>query len=379
MNKMHLLIIFALINLLITNASVLSFQMYGEEKNIIVRQSTPQRNNDQNNLLNKYSSLLQPLHLDTLHPFFQPQNLTNGDDAYHESNQTYSTEWWYFDAKLNEEYSLQFSIHLYTIIGMGFATIQCNLYKKGMPLISERNIHSLKNMTFSKQKPHITLNKKTVMTTQQKNTVPDRYRLIFSGSNYSFNLTFNQLTEGWKGTTSAGDWAVVFPKAIVNGILTIENKSRSVRGTGYHDHNWNVTLSSGLNFGWLWGKTITNDYSITWANIYETWYKDAPLMIINEDGEGYRNIPSNQITITVTNVEWKNGLIIPKGFIISAQTKTCYVNLNIDAIQSDYTTVLGLINYWRYHIHTRGILQIDGRTEQIDEYNIAEFIRFRPY
>ena len=153
MNKKNLLIIIALTNLLITMVSTPAFQTNennGKGKNIIIQQTTPQLINNQINLLKRYSSLFQTLHLDPVYPFFQPQNLTDEDDVYHGSNQTYSTEWWYFDAKLNEEYSLQFSVHIYAIINTDFVTIQCNLYKKGIPIISERNIHSLKNMTFSK-------------------------------------------------------------------------------------------------------------------------------------------------------------------------------------------------------------------------------------
>ena len=312
--------------------------------------------------------------------YFSPENITHSDDAYHNSNLSYATEWWYFDAILNEKYTFQFSIHIYEILSTGFASTQCNIYENGKTILSETNIHQLSSIQLSTEKPFITINDQIVMQTlPSKNENTITYQLSFSEGNYSFNLLFKGTTQGWKGTTSAGNWAVILPKAPVSGILTIDNDSFMVTGIGYHDHNWNVTISAGLNFGWLWGKTVLDQYTLTWASIYETWYMQNPLLVINEDNNGYTNIPNDLIDFSITKIEFKNGMLLPYGFRISAQTKEYSLTLFIDIINSDYITVLGLINYWRYHIHTRGTLEINDHTHTIDDYNIAEFMRFRPY
>ena len=95
----------------------------------------------------------------------------------------------------------------------------------------------------------------------------------------------------------------------------------------------------------------------------------------------------NQMTIVAMNgtwkgaasIEFKNGMILPYGFHLSVETKEYTLSLSLEIINSDYVTVLGLINYWRYHIHSMGTLKINDHTQTIDDYNIAEFMRFRPY
>ncbi len=311
---------------------------------------------------------------------FLPENLSNSDDAYHNSNLTYATEWWYFDAILNEQYTFQFSIHIYEILTTGFASTQCNIYEQGKAILSESSIHQLSTIQLSMDRPFILINGQIVMQTfssQIDNSIT--YHLSFSDGNYSFNLLFQGTTQGWKGSTSAGDWAVVLPKAPVSGTITLNNNTIKVKGIGYHDHNWNVSISAGLNFGWLWGKTVVDKYSLTWASIYKTWYMQNPLLVINEDDNGYTNVPIENIDFSVTKIEFKNGMFLPYGFRLYAQTNEYTITLFLDIIDSDYVTVFGLINYWRYHIHARGTLKIDDHTHTIDDYNIAEFMRFRPY
>ena len=320
------------------------------------------------------------LTIDPSNSQFRPENLSNSDDAYHNTNLTYATEWWYFDAILNEQYTFQFSIHIYKILTAGFASTQCNIYDQGKTILSESSIHQLSALQLSIDKPFISINDQIVMQTfssQIDNSIT--YQLSFSEGNYSFNLLFQETTQGWKGTTSAGDWAVVLPKAPVSGTITLHNNTLKVNGVGYHDHNWNVSISAGLNFGWLWGKTVVDRYSFTWASIYKTWYMQNPLLVINEDDNGYTNVPIENIDFSVTKIEFKNGMFLPYGFRLYAQTNEYTITLFLDIIDSDYVSVLGLINYWRYHIHASGTLKIDNHTHTIDDYNIAEFMRFRPY
>lgn len=311
---------------------------------------------------------------------FNPEDLVFSDDAYHGSNETYATEWWYFDATLNQEYTLQFGIHIHNIMNTGIATIHCNIYHQGKPIITERLLQPLSSLTLSKKEPYIAINDQIIMTGQpNQDGQPDTYQISYSGDTYAFDLTYNGITNGWKGTTSAGGWAVIFPKAMVQGTLTLQNNTIRSVGIGYHDHNWNVTASSGLNFGWLWGKTSVSTHTVTWASIFETWYKGSPLLVINEDNGGYTNIPSSNLQFSVTDLSFKNGMIIPTGFSLSGKVNEYDFSLQIEVLTSDYITVLGLINYWRYHIHITGSFNDGEKTEDIDDYNIAEFIRFRPY
>jgi len=311
---------------------------------------------------------------------FTPENISLSDDAYHGSDQGYGIEWWYFDTTLNEKYTLQFTIHVYTILNTGIVTTQCQIYENNTKIIDESTIYPLSTVHLSTKKPFITINDNIVLRTQNHSKEePWLYQLKYTQGNYSFNLTFHGTTTGWKGTTAAGGWTVALPKAFIQGNLTINDVNQKVTGIGYHDHNWNVSVSTGLNFGWLWGKTVTKNYTFTWANIFKTWYQKNPLLVINKEHDGFINIPPELIDFSITKIEFKNAMIIPYGFHITAKTQEYDIFLSIEILDTDHSSILGLINYWRYHIHTTGTIRISDTLNNIDNYDIAEFMRFRPY
>lgn len=379
MNKCHLLTGFIFLLLIIQPITIANFHYRSQQNNLLFQSS---RLSKIPSLFSAQQCSIPPFSETTFdaHSSFQPENITCIDDAFHPSNQTYANEWWYFDATLNQQYTLQFSIHIYSVFNTGFATVQCNIYNYTTSIISERKLQPLSTITLSDQKPFIAINGNVVMSSNQNSeNIPRYYHLSYAGKNFSFHLNFTGITDGWKGTTPAGDWAVIFPKALVTGMVTMQNKTVNVSGIGYHDHNWNVTVSTGLNYGWLWGKTSSNQHVVTWSTIFETWYKRSPLLVVNQDYDGFISIPAECIDFSITKIQFKNGMILPYGFTLSADYKEYQIMLSIEILDSDYITVLGLINYWRYHTHTTGSIQVDDTVEQIDEYDIAEFIRFRPY
>lgn len=311
---------------------------------------------------------------------FTPENVTLTDDAFHGSESLHFTEWWYFDAQLTENYTLQFSIHVYDIFNQGFLIVNFNLYQNYIPIAQKRTMYPLSDIYLSTYNPLILIEKKLIMLgTYDENANQWFYTISYDIDNISFTLNYQSRTKGWKGTTPAGEWAVILPRAHIEGSLTINNSIHQVKGLGYHDHNWDVTILTGINFGWIWGKTNSPTYTLTWSNILTTWYQNNPLMVINEEYGNYLNIPLEDLEITVTDFSFKNGMIIPYGFQIIAHTRHISLSVNIEVLNVDYRTVLGLINYWRYHIHCTGFITVNGKTEDIDDHNIAEFIRFRFY
>ena len=49
-------------------------------------------------------------------------------------------------------------------------------------------------------------------------------------------------------------WLVAVPEGAVSGELTIDGVTRSVTGSGYHDHNWGNVSPRDLFDGWWWGR-----------------------------------------------------------------------------------------------------------------------------
>lgn len=57
-------------------------------------------------------------------------------------------------------------------------------------------------------------------------------------------------------------WLAAVPDGDIRGTITREGTTRSVKGTGYHDHNWGNTPVSSLLKEWWWGRAKAGDYTI---------------------------------------------------------------------------------------------------------------------
>ncbi len=312
---------------------------------------------------------------------FIPTKVDLNDDAFHNFNELQYTEWWYFDADFSDNYTMQFSIHVYNILTISFIAINYDVYHNGKSLTEHRTIYPLSAFNISSEKPDIFLKDNTLEMVGFLGPLQDKlfYHISYSIDNSSMDLFYEGMTEGWKGATTAGNWAVMLPKAIVTGTLIVDDTKMKVNGTGYHDHNWNVTISAGLNYGWIWGKINTDTYSLTWADILTTWFNGNPLLVVNKEYNGYYSIPKEYIAFSVTELAFKDGMIIPYGFSIEGKMEDVVINITISVIDSDYTTIFGIVNYWRYHIHAEGTILYYRNRETIDDYDVAEFIRFRFY
>ncbi len=87
------------------------------------------------------------------------------------------------------------------------------------------------------------------------------------------------------------NWIVTSPKMKVNGELTVDGKTYTLKNTrGYHDHNWGY-WNWGDNIGWGWGQTSEtknslngNDigkYSVNFGNTTDAGYTKSFRSVLN--------------------------------------------------------------------------------------------------
>jgi hypothetical protein len=309
---------------------------------------------------------------------FSPEDIALKDDAFHGSDNLHFIEWWYFDATLCKEYSIQLCIQVFQIINQGFAYLTINIYQNGLLKGNRYKIYPLSEFYGSPNEPLVSLGGKTIMHGYiHPSSEKWVYDLSFQIEDVSAELRFINSTKGWKGSIIGGKWAVILPRAEVNGTLQLDNEKISVTGVGYHDHNWDLSVTAGLNFGWIWGKTHSRNYSITWSAILKTWFWDQPLVVLNEKNNGYLNIPSEGIFLEIQDIRIDNGVIVPHSFALKVNNNNVSIHLRMEAQALHHTRVMGIINYCRYHVHCTGPLTIENKEEIIDEVQITEFIRFR--
>ena len=309
---------------------------------------------------------------------FTPQDIDLQDDAFHGSDSYHFLEWWYFDALLNDGYSVKVSIQVLSIIDRYFAFSTIDVYRYGTFIKRERETYPFSTFHASERVPLITVDGEKILhgcIDNGSNAL--RYRLSLSIKDLAIDLSFIGCTQGWKGKTTASWWGVILPKAKVNGTIRVDNKDISVQGIGYHDHNWEVTVLSSLNFGWIWGKMNSANYTFTYSSILNTCFLDQQLLVINTQDTGYVSVHPDQFDFSIDEFQIRNGMVIPESFTLTAHEDSITLYAKMQVSDTHHTRLFGMINYWRYHIRCNGYITNGVHTESIDEIQIAEFIRFR--
>ena len=312
------------------------------------------------------------------------QEITPIDDAFHGSPKRMAAEWWYFDALLNDDISIHVGFKTFTKKNRGFVSPIIDIYKNGKLKYASTNKFLFRRVKISKDIPSINLFEKPILTFDQnryEKTNEWCYNVKMKIKDLSVDLDFIGLTKGWKIETPMESWTVAQPNAKVTGKIGIKNKTINVEGTGYHDHNWNYSLLTMMNYGigWYWGKIRSETITITWANIIKSSKKYEILSVVNQDGKGFFNI--NPATI----------IFKPEKFIKDHRgrtpTKFTFIikdNIDNDKIKADvimdteelhFDKIL-MIPYWRHHVKAKGSISIGDKTEPVKNIQIMEYIKF---
>ena len=316
---------------------------------------------------------------------FLPKEIVLKDDAFHSSKSSRFTEWWYFDAVFENGYSAQMAIRVLSIIKNRLVLVfqRLDIYKDGRLIKHNKKRIRFKKFNASYDKPSVKLAGKEVI----KGHVDESssrwiYDVIFEIDDYSANLRFEGITNGFKGKVPAspgGDWwAVSLPRAKVTGKIKINNEEIDVQGTGYHDHNWDVKGAAALkNLGWFWGKINTKNYTITWATIFKTIDLGQSLLVINKKNGGFINVTPDKITFIGKDLYINHKKQIPHEFILQAKNEKVDLNFKMKTLDIHFEKTMMIMKYWRYHVICTGWIKIDDEKELVNETHIAELLRFK--
>lgn len=78
-------------------------------------------------------------------------------------------------------------------------------------------------------------------------------------------------------------WLAAVPEGLITGTVTLAGTQRTVRGSGYHDHNWGSVSPGQLLSKWWWGRGQAGDYTIIMASLHpQSRYGGGtfPLMLV---------------------------------------------------------------------------------------------------
>ncbi|HVQ01782.1 MAG TPA: hypothetical protein VMT57_09760 [Candidatus Thermoplasmatota archaeon] len=321
-----------------------------------------------------------PISTAILKPMFSAlQDVSLRDDAFHGHGARPYAEWWYFDAVFDNGYSLTIGVKVFNILGHGGVSTRVDLYQQGTLIFESEKASSMKKFYASIEVPVVALGGKELIHGFY-NPVNGRYEynVSYAVSRCAFSLHFVGCTQGWKRQQKAGDWWVVMlPRATVNGTMTIEGTTMNVTGTGYHDHTWGVRPRVALNYGWFWGTFMSADYSVTWAMTFSTRLSRSPMMVVSEKDGGYLDISPETIWFSAKQFKLDHLRSIPMYLETETMTEKVFLMVKMNVESVDQARLLGVIDYWRYHVNCTGWIMMHGRMETVEGAFIAEYLRFR--
>lgn len=323
--------------------------------------------------------------------FLPAKKILPQDDAFHESKFLLDIEWWYFDAVFENGLSVHIGFRIYHIRGKGILQTRINLYENGSLIKEKINRFLLSNIIIDTKEPSIIINDNTVLSfVINQNEKEWSYIISLEIEDISVNLKFTGQTEGWKIETKTTCWTVPLPNAIVSGTISLNEKTITVNGNGYHDHNWGYSPTTVLqNIGWYWGRISSENLHITWANTIASKTKQDLITVINRPYTKSNNQPlftsihPKNIKFNTKNYKKHDKHQIPHSFELSFSQALKNNNkqkvsskIKMDVIDIHYDKIF-IINYWRYHVKATGTIHYIDKTEELNnKTQIIEYLQF---
>ena len=209
---------------------------------------------------------------DSVIELLQPVN----DGLYMDVNKRGMYEWWYFDAHLDNGYTLVIFFHASNPNpGLtGKTGMEIVLLRSDGVRVQKFIPYKKSQFTAARDKPEVTIGKNTLRVQQQDGNLPI-YKIDVKENGFECHLTYHAEVNGWKpgtGLSHFGNlgffgWVIPFARASVEGTVTDGDKTFQVKGIGYHDHNWlNFPFQSIIQY-WMWGRVYSENFTASYAYI----------------------------------------------------------------------------------------------------------------
>ena len=309
-----------------------------------------------------------------------PREILPKDDAFHGSTKHIAAEWWYFDAIFENNYSIHVGLKTFTIKNFGLISPMIEVYRKGILEVESKKWYLSKYSYMSRDKPYVRLLDKPLISFDNTNG-EWIYNIDFQLPLCSVKLEFIGMTKGWVIETPAESWAVALPKAKVKGNLILNGKTIPVEGLGYHDHNWNYTILTVMNYGigWLWGRITSPSFTLVWAQIEKSNGNHERYAVISIDKNSFYNISSDKITINYDKFIRDHLRKTPTRIKLRIQDTVDNTPIDVDVIMEvlnlHYNAVF-TAPYWRYHVNSTGTISVGSKKETVNKTQIMELLKF---
>ena len=185
-------------------------------------------------------------------------------------------EWWYFDAHLNNGYTIVVFFHASNPNpGLAGKTgIEIVLLRPDGRRVQNFYHHRKSEFTAARDRPDVTIGSNTLRVTTKDGELPV-YEIQVNEKELGCHLIYKAGVNGWKpgsGLSHFGDlgffgWVIPFVRASVEGTISEGDETFQVFGVGYHDHNWlNFPFQTIIQY-WMWGRIYSEHFTAAYAYI----------------------------------------------------------------------------------------------------------------
>jgi len=315
------------------------------------------------------------------------------DDAFHGSFNFLDIEWWYFDAIFENGYSVHVGVRTFHTKHHGVVKLRIELYTEGKTLVEALQSDLFERFHFFRDVPQVNYRKDTLIAFDQdyyQKTGLMRYHVRLHIDAHAVDLVFTGGVQGWKIETPDNSWVVALPTAEVTGTLTINHQQIPVKGVGYHDHNWDYSISTAIkNQGWYWGRLTGELFNIIWANTIQNPHTSSLLAVVSQkqqhatSEQEFFTVPQQHLSLTAKNFIMDHRRRIPTEFEFQITEHTSATGTPIKAhllmkTKDVQHSRIFTAHYWRYHMLTTGTLEIGSKKETFtNSPQIVEFLSFK--
>ncbi|OLS13315.1 MAG: hypothetical protein RBG13Loki_3098 [Promethearchaeota archaeon CR_4] len=185
-------------------------------------------------------------------------------------------EWWYFDAHFEGGYTIVAFFYAANPNpgNAGKAGVELTLLRPDGQKTQKFIRYSLNDFRASKEKADVKIGHNTLTSDYSTSSLPV-YKIHLEEAGLAFDLIYSVSVHGWKpgsGFSHFADrgyfaWVVPIPRADVSGTIRDGDKTLSVSGVGYHDHNWlNFPFQMLIEY-WMWGRVYSKNFTVSYAYI----------------------------------------------------------------------------------------------------------------
>lgn len=275
------------------------------------------------------------------------------DDAYHYmangvDDQLYN-EWWYFDVADNDS---QFMVvYLLSdpenISSAQKIQVQAVAMQDGRPHVQGQ--HKSSGYGGDRNSPMFDIDKSGFSSEEEPNLrIWGEVEDSATGDPIRWDLLYQPMESPWFAIPVQahighikGDWMkwlVYMPSAQVTGTLTIGNRTKSLQGTGYHEHAWGRFAFSDPQITRASVSVPLDSFSLAFAEIQGV--QRVAFLGIKKDSKGI-DFSDKQIKLNYSNYTFDNttATVTPGTYHVEADNGDYSLDLVVDVIKSAATTL----------------------------------------